>query len=292
MSFRRFALPLLAISIMAAPARAQDTMAALGYGGREWFDNMELVLDVDPATGTDRSWAAVTDSSGGVILYWLCVDLDMYIQLEPFDAAADTRLTWRFDQDEPRTVAGVPRTDDSLGVTVLEVPREEHDPFTARAKTARRLAVWMPAAGGRREVVFDLRGAAPALGRLPCLLSKSPPGAGEYALGDARPWLDDPDFRETDDAPQLQNLEEVSAAMQESYPEALFDKGGQVILVLRVERDGTPNLPSVRVRSSTHAAFTRVALQVAPVMRFTPARRDGRDVPGWVQVPLDFLPNP
>lgn len=291
MTVRRFALPLLALTVLAAPVRAQDTVA-VAPADRQWFGNVELVLEMDPATGTDRSWAAVTDSAGGVILYWLCVDLDLYVQLEPFGAAADTRLTWRFDQDEPRTAAGVPRTDDSAGATVLEVPREEHDAFTARTKTARRLSVWMPAAGGRREAVFELRGAAPALGRLPCLLSKYPPGAGEYALGDARPWLEDPDFRETDEAPQLTNLEEVSAAMQEGYPEALFGKGGQVILVLRVEADGAPDLRSVRVRSSTHAALTRAALQVAPLMRFTPARRDGRAVPGWVQVPLDFLPDP
>lgn len=294
MTFRRLALPLLALAALATPARAQDTVTVSDVTAseiREWFDNMELVLDTDLATGTDRSFAATTDPTSGVVLYWLCMDLDLYIQLEPTARGAD-RLTWRFDQDEPRTATGVPRTDESTGVTVTELPGEEHDAFTARAKTARRLEVSMTVDGERRELVYDLRGAAPALGRLPCLLSKNPPGAGEYALGDARPWLDDPDFRDTDQAAQLLNQEEVSAAMQAAYPEPLFQKGGQVILVLRVERDGTPNLPSVRVRSSTHAALTRTALQVAPLMRFTPAMRDGRPVPGWVQVPLDFLTDP
>jgi TonB family protein len=303
MTFRRLALPLLALALLPAQAWAQpdtvvttqawaqpDTVVTTS-GGRQWFDNVELALETDLATGGDRSWAAVTDSSRQVVLYWLCMDLDLYIQLEPTPPGAH-RLGWRFDRDERRTAMGVPRTDESTGVTVTELPGEEHDAFTARAKTARRLEVSMTVDGERRVMVFDLRGAAPALGRLPCLLSKNPPGAGEHALGDARPWLDDPDFRESDQAAQLLNQEEVSAAMQEAYPEPLFRKGGQVILVLRVERDGTPNLPSVRVRSSTHAALTRTALQVAPLMRFTPAMRDGRPVPGWVQVPLDFLTDP
>ncbi len=294
MTFPRFARSLAALAVLSTPAVAQDedTVAAPGYGGREWFGNMELAIEADPATGTDQSWAAVTDSTGSVVLYWLCMDLDLYIQLEPTDPAGGTRLTWRFDQDEPRTAAGVLRTDDTTANVVTELPGEEHDAFTARAKTARRLVVWMPVDGGRRELVFDVNGASAALGRLPCLLSKNPPGAGEYALGDDRPWLDDPDYRHTDQAAQLLNQDEVMLAMQEAYPEPLYQKGGEVILVLRVEPDGTPNLQSVRVRSSTHAALTRAALQVAPRLRFEPAMRDGRPVPGWVQVPLNFLPDP
>ena len=294
MPIHRSALPLLALAVLAAPARAQDddTSMVATSSGRQWFDKMELVLEEDPATGADRSWAATTDSTGSVVLYWLCMDLDLYIQLEPTEANADHRLTWRFDRDEPRTAAGVPRADDSTAVTVTELPREEHEAFTARAKTARRLEVWMSRGGRRRELVFDMRGAAPALGRLPCLLSRNPPGAGEYALGAARPWEDDPDYDPGDQSAELLNQEEISAAMQEAYPEPLYQKGGRVILVLRVEADGTPNLQSMRVRSSTHAALTRTALQVAPLMRFAPARRGGRAVPGWVQVPLEFLTDP
>ena len=293
MPFLRSALLLAALAALAGPAVAQDAdTAAAVFPGQHWFGNVELRLETDSATGADRSWVAVQDWADSVTLYWACEDLDLYIQLVPSEPEADPAITWRFDADEPRSVVVEHFPADTSGDSMTDLPREVHDEFTARARTARRLEVRMMVKGSPRFITFDIRGASRALSRLPCLLSKHPPGAGEYALGDARPWLDDPDYGETDEAPRLLNLEEVTAAMQEVYPEPLFQKGGTVMLVVRVEPDGSPDLQSLRVRSSTHAALTRAALQVAPVMRFAPARRDGRPVRGWVQVPLEFLTDP
>ena len=75
------------------------------------------------------------------------------------------------------------------------------------------------------------------------------------------------------------------------YPAELFSQGveGEVMLYLVVDSTGSVIRDSTRVeKSSGQSAFDAAALQAAPTLRFTPARRGDTAVVAPIQVPIHF----
>ncbi|MCA9764528.1 MAG: energy transducer TonB [Gemmatimonadetes bacterium] len=75
------------------------------------------------------------------------------------------------------------------------------------------------------------------------------------------------------------------------YPPSLFAAGieGEVMLYLVVDSSGAVIPDSTRVATASgHAEFDAAALQAAPALRFTPARRGDTAVAAPIQVPIHF----
>lgn len=75
------------------------------------------------------------------------------------------------------------------------------------------------------------------------------------------------------------------------YPADLFSSRteGEVMLYLVVDSTGVVIRDSTRVESSSgHSAFDAAALQAAPALRFTPARRGDTAVTAPIKVPIRF----
>jgi TonB family protein len=76
------------------------------------------------------------------------------------------------------------------------------------------------------------------------------------------------------------------------YPAELFGQRieGEVMLYLVVDSAGAVIRDSTRIETSSgHSAFDAAALQAAPVLRFTPARRGDTAVVAPIQVPIRFV---
>jgi len=99
------------------------------------------------------------------------------------------------------------------------------------------------------------------------------------------------DLGEVDVPPELVNREAVESALSTHYPVLLRDAGvtGAVTLTFVVDTLGVPDPASMRVESTTHAAFSAAALSVAEMMRFRPAQTaDAGAVPVRVTLPVTF----
>jgi protein TonB len=75
------------------------------------------------------------------------------------------------------------------------------------------------------------------------------------------------------------------------YPTELFSEGieGEVMLYIVVDTTGAVIRDSTRIEhSSGQSAFDAAALQAAPTLRFTPARRGDTAVVAPIQVPIHF----
>lgn len=73
------------------------------------------------------------------------------------------------------------------------------------------------------------------------------------------------------------------------YPLELWDQDieGETLLRVRVSEAGGVDSVEV-VESSGHAAFDSAAIRGARDMRFSPARRGGKRIEVWAQVPVHF----
>ncbi|MFL5381987.1 MAG: energy transducer TonB [Longimicrobiaceae bacterium] len=98
------------------------------------------------------------------------------------------------------------------------------------------------------------------------------------------------EFSEVEEPPHLQNAREVERQIARHYPRALRRAGvtGEVRLRFRIATDGSVDPSSLRVESSTNAAFEEPAATAAVRMRFSPATLGGRPVAVWVSVPIMF----
>lgn len=75
------------------------------------------------------------------------------------------------------------------------------------------------------------------------------------------------------------------------YPAELFSGRveGEVMLYLVVDSTGSVIRDSTRIESSSgHSAFDAAALQAAPTLRFTPARRGDTAITAPIKVPIRF----
>jgi TonB family protein len=77
------------------------------------------------------------------------------------------------------------------------------------------------------------------------------------------------------------------------YPLHMWDTGleGQTLLRVRVSDVGAVDSVEV-MESSGYASFDSAAVAGARNLRFTPARRDGKRIAVWAEVPVNFSKRP
>ena len=77
------------------------------------------------------------------------------------------------------------------------------------------------------------------------------------------------------------------------YPLQLWDQDMEGETVLRVRVTDTGAVDSVEVmESSGHPDFDRAAVRGARELRFSPARKDGKRIQVWAEVPVHFSKRP
>lgn len=89
--------------------------------------------------------------------------------------------------------------------------------------------------------------------------------------------------------PALLNASDVRRALERTYPAILRDAGigGQVMVWMLIDENGRV-IDTELKEGSGHAALDRAAVDVAGIMRFSPARQDERKVRIWVSIPIRF----
>jgi TonB family protein len=82
----------------------------------------------------------------------------------------------------------------------------------------------------------------------------------------------------------------VANSAAPAYPPQLLAEGveGSVLVRYVVDTDGTPDVNSFRIVSTTRREFADAVRQALPHMRFTPARIDERPVKQLVEQPFTF----
>ena len=77
------------------------------------------------------------------------------------------------------------------------------------------------------------------------------------------------------------------------YPIHMWDQDMEGETILRVRVDDTGGVDSVEVvESSGYASFDSAAVEGARKLRFEPARRDGKRIEVWAEVPVHFSKRP
>jgi TonB family protein len=97
-------------------------------------------------------------------------------------------------------------------------------------------------------------------------------------------------FEVLKELPNLLNRTEVQRALERSYPALLRDAGigGTAVMWMLLDENGRVVDTQIK-ESSGQAALDKAALEVAPLMRFSPAKNRDQRVKVWVVVPLKFV---
>lgn len=301
-SAARFAIPVLLLGgiIPAGTAAAQ---------GSRLRDSVRVSEHMDESTGYDRSYAVVFAQGqrrDGAVM-WSCGDdgqgFVSAVRLGEDGAdGATRRMVWSVDGGAPDTTSlhGV------QGSRVWFVSDEHANGFAARARAGTRMAVRVSREGAPArdvEYAYVLAGADSALSRLKCAADVGAAGvaSGREALRQlsTEPFLR-PDGRMGYDPrprgwlPQLLNQDELLQFLRRRFPVGLRDAGvsGEVVLRIRVQPDGRVDAGSVRVISASDVRFVPAAAGAVEILRFRPARRNGRVVSAWVTLPIQFTTRP
>lgn len=90
-------------------------------------------------------------------------------------------------------------------------------------------------------------------------------------------------------APHLLNTAAVQKALVQDYPPTLREAGisGSVLVWFLINQHGVVEKTKVET-SSGYPAMDKAALEIAPLMRFTPARNRDNKVEVWVSLPVTF----
>jgi len=96
-------------------------------------------------------------------------------------------------------------------------------------------------------------------------------------------------FRVLSIAPAIMNEQQVKQALVRSYPGILRDAGigGLAIVWVLIDEDGRVVRSELK-ESSGYPALDEAALEVAPIMRFSPAMNRDQRVKVWVSIPVRF----
>lgn len=89
--------------------------------------------------------------------------------------------------------------------------------------------------------------------------------------------------------PEIKNRREVEEALEREYPPLLRDAGigGTTLVWFFIDGDGVVRDTQVR-ESSGHGALDEAALEVAGIIRFSPALNRDKRVPVWISLPITF----
>ena len=95
-----------------------------------------------------------------------------------------------------------------------------------------------------------------------------------------------------DRQPELRNVAQIRAMMEQLYPRPLQDAGvgGNAVLQFVVEADGVVEAGSISVVESTNPQLASASAEVAEHFRFRPGMYDGRAVRTMVKMPITWQP--
>lgn len=93
-----------------------------------------------------------------------------------------------------------------------------------------------------------------------------------------------------EELPRPTNTADLARSLQRNYPPLLRDAGvtGTVQVRMRVLEDGTVDVGSISVTSSTHEQFNDPSIRSVQRLRFRPAKVNGRPVKVWVELPIQW----
>jgi TonB family protein len=93
-----------------------------------------------------------------------------------------------------------------------------------------------------------------------------------------------------DKHPRVINLQQIRPFMQELYPPhyRMADIEGQAVVQLVVDARGRVESEHIDIVSSTHPEFEPATREVARMLRWEPATRNGRPVRVWVRMPVNW----
>jgi TonB family protein len=91
-----------------------------------------------------------------------------------------------------------------------------------------------------------------------------------------------------DELPRLTNARELSRVLASNYPPALrgVTAAGVVTVRMRVLPDGIVDTASITVVSTTDERFNEATIRSVGVLRWRPAKVQGRPVAFWVDFPI------
>jgi TonB family protein len=127
----------------------------------------------------------------------------------------------------------------------------------------------------------------PARPHLPALARPSAAPAVHRAAADtdtARIYT----LAEVDAQPALENPEEVRQALQRAYPPQLRAAGVHGIVQVGLVLGANGAVREARLEQTSQGEFNEPALGVARMLRFIPAKKDGRAVPVRFSLPIAF----
>ena len=130
---------------------------------------------------------------------------------------------------------------------------------------------------------FTGRGIAGGVGGgLPLKLAPTTPRAPEVEAPMSVAVVDEP--------PRVSNAAEIASRMEELYPMTLrmAGVGGQVVIQLVVDAKGFVETKGDTIVSSSHRELDRPTRELARIVRFEPARRNGNPVRVWVRLPVTW----
>ncbi|HZG42459.1 MAG TPA: energy transducer TonB, partial [Longimicrobium sp.] len=106
----------------------------------------------------------------------------------------------------------------------------------------------------------------------------APPDVGTYELS------------AVEEQPRPTNVQELQRQLERNYPPLLRDAGvtGTVQVRFRVLENGTVDVPSISVTSSTHEGFNDASIRSVQRLRFRPAKVNNRPVKVWVELPIQW----
>jgi TonB family protein len=106
----------------------------------------------------------------------------------------------------------------------------------------------------------------------------APPEVGTYELS------------AVEEQPRPTNVQELQRQLERNYPPLLRDAGvtGTVQVRFRVLENGTVDVPSIQVTSSTHDQFNDPTIRSVQRLRFRPAKVNNRPVKVWVELPIQW----
>ena len=93
-----------------------------------------------------------------------------------------------------------------------------------------------------------------------------------------------------EELPRPTNTADLSRQLARNYPPLLRDAGvtGTVQVRMRVLEDGRVDGESIQITSSTHEQFDEPTMRAVRVLRFRPAKVNGRPVKVWVDLPIQW----
>ena len=106
----------------------------------------------------------------------------------------------------------------------------------------------------------------------------TPPDEGTYELS------------AVEEQPRATNLADLRRQLERNYPPLLRDARvtGTVQVRMRVTADGSVDASSISITSSSHEQFNDPTIRSVQRLRFRPAKVNGRPVPVWVELPIQW----